>query len=390
VSTLPPVNSGREPLTRQNSTITKTAKSIVEKIRRDGAMTFRDFMEAALYTPGTGYYARRRTAWNGAGDYVTGPQVHAAFGAAVADFMAEADAAIGSPATFDLVEVGGGDGALLADLCEVLRAHSPDVYERLRVWSVEVGAGSRAAQRRRLVAHVDRVTWLGAVDALPGGLRGAVVSNELLDAFPVHRVVWRDGELRELWVGVEEELLVEREGPLSSERLDEYLELNGVRLREGQRAEICLAVEPWLTTVATRLAAGYLLTIDYGADSEVLYGAGRPQGSLVCQHRYQLAGDPFIRVGEQDITAHVDFGNLRRLGAACGLETVGECSLAVFLVGFGAARGAMMPEAAGAGAVQRYLGLRHLLFTEIGDAHRVVLQAKNVAGALRFGRQRLA
>ena len=353
-------------------------------------MTFRDFMETALYAPGTGYYARRCTPWDGAGDYVTGPQVHAAFGAAVAGFMAEADAAIGSPQPIDLVEVGGGDGALLADLCDVLRAGSPGVYERLRVWSVEQGEASRATQRRRLAAHAGRVTWLGAIDALPGGLRGAVVSNELLDAFPVHRVVWRAGELRELWVGVEGALFVEHEGPLSSERLDEYLELNQVRLREGQRAEICLAVEPWLAAVATRLAAGFLLTIDYGADSEVLYDAARPQGSLVCQHRYQLVGDPFIRVGEQDITAHVDLGNLRRLGAACGLETVGECSLAVFLVGFGAARGAAMPVGAGGGAMQRHLGLRHLLFTEIGDAHRVVLQAKNVAGALRFGRQRLA
>jgi len=139
------------------------------------------------------------------------------------------------------------------------------------------------------------------------------------------------------------------------------------------------------------MLAGLVLTIDYGADTPALYGQGRMDGSLVCQRRYELNGDPYRSVGEQDITAHVDLGNLRRSGSELGLEWVGEASLAVFLVGFGAADDASLPDAepGGGTALRDHLGLRHLLFTEIGDAHRVVLQVKGLGAPIRFGTARL-
>ena len=115
------------------------------------------------------------------------------------------------------------------------------------------------------------------------------------------------------------------------------------------------------------------------------------RGSLVCQHRYQPNTEPLERVGRQDITAHVDFGNLRRRGAAVGLNVIGDASLAVFLVGFGAAESLSREPARqppDADAVRRQLGLRHLLFTEIGDAHHAMRQCKGVA-PIPFGLDRL-
>jgi SAM-dependent MidA family methyltransferase len=354
-------------------------------------MPFHDFMERALYAPGEGYYARPQTAWSAAADFVTAPQVDASFGVAVALLAQECDAALGGLESFDLVEMGGGDGALLGDACDALERRAPQVYERTRVWSIERGDASRAQQRDRLAAHAPRVEWIASLDELPpGSLHGLVVSNELLDAFPVHRVVWRGG-LRELYVDIEGEDFVERELAPSVPELAGYLAANHISLQEGQVAEICLHVAPWVESVARSLAQGFVCTADYGAETAALYDAGRMNGSLVCQHRYQLTAAAFERIGEQDITAHVDFGNLRRCGATYGLADGGIASLAVFLVGFGAADDIAPPDTgseAGGAEVRRRLGLRHLLFSEIGDAHRVMLQSKGVA-PIPFGLSRL-
>jgi len=349
-------------------------------------MCFRDFMERALYEPGMGYYARSHTPWSEAADFVTAPQVDASFGAAVARLARECDAALG------VLEFGGGDGSLMADICEALARDAGALYERLRIYCIERGAAARAQQRERLAGHGARVTWIDSIDeAGAGGLQGLVLSNELLDAFPVHRVVWRADGLREMFVDVESDALVEREHDPSTPALRDYLDSGGIELEEGQIAEICLAVGPWVEGVARCLDRGFVLTVDYGSETEALYGSGRLGGALVCQHRYQLNANPYQRVGEQDITAHVDLGNLRRCGETRGLDPVGTTSLAVFLLGFGAADGLGATgeaDESGAAALRRRLGLRHLLFTEIGDAHRVFLQTKGVP-PIPFGVDRL-
>lgn len=355
-------------------------------------MTFRDFMERALYDPAEGYYSSSQTAWKERPDYVTAPQVDPAFGAAVARLMQECDVALGCPPRFDLVDFGGGDGTLLVDICVALQAEAPNLYARLRGCCVERGAGARRQQQQRLAGHVEHFTWLSDIDELPrGSLRGLVVSNELLDAFAVHRVVCRNDSLCEVYVDVDNGMLVEREGPLSTEELASYIEANEIKLVEGQTAEICLEVAAWMDMVSRVLIEGFVLTVDYGAETSALYDPERLRESLVCQHRYQLNTEPLTRVGRQDITAHVDFGNLRRCGTLANFDVIGDVSLAVFLVGFGAAEDLSrdpLGEPPGAHDLSRYLGLRHLLFTEIGDAHRVILQCKGV-GPIPFGLDRL-
>jgi len=382
-------NSGAD---RARDAPTRLARSIADDIREHGPMSFRDFMERALYEPGRGYYARLQTPWSEAADFVTAPQVDVAFGTAVASLARECDAALGAPRRFDLIEQGGGDGALIGDVCDALARDADELYRRTRVWCIERGAAARERQQERLARHVERVRWLdGLAEIRDGDLEGLLFSNELLDAFPVHRVVWRDGRLCELFVDLQGDELAERAMEPSTSELGDYLERNGIELEEGQAAEICLAVAPWIGAVAQRLRRGFVLTVDYGAETPALYGPGRPRGTLVCQHRYQLNDQPYARVGEQDITAHVDLGNLRRRGEELGLHCAGTCSLAVFLLGFGAGE-TIAAERGGGGddpdAIRRRLGLRHLLFTEIGDAHRVMLQYKDV-GPIAFGLDRL-
>jgi len=390
VSTPPPVNKGGASAEGVPEAPTQLARTIASEIREAGPMTFRDFMDRALYDPGQGYYARPQTPWSDAADFVTAPQVDDAFGTAVAELAAECDAALGAPERFDLVEIGGGDGALLADACDALAREHRNLYARLRVTAAEQGAASRHQQRQRLADHGERVRWVDGLSAAPADLTGLVFSNELLDALPVHRVVWRGGRLHELYVDWRDDAFTERAGEPSTAAIAAYLSANDIVLQEGQVAEICLAVRPWLEALAERLQRGYLLTVDYGADTPALYGPGRPHGSLVCQHRYQLSDSPYERLGEQDITAHVDLGNLRRCGEEVGLRSAGSVGLAGFLLGFGAADhlASTSPDDGG-DSLRRRLGLRHLLFTEIGDAHRAVLQYRN-APIIPFGLERLA
>ncbi|MFQ5344075.1 MAG: SAM-dependent methyltransferase, partial [Anaerolineae bacterium] len=149
----------------------------------------------------------------------------------------------------------------------------------------------------------------------------------------------------------------------------------------GQVAEICLQAEGWLGAATRDLAAGGLLAIDYGHSTEALYGPERARGTLIAQQRFQLFDDVLAHPGDRDLTAHVDFGNLERLGAREGLRWGGRCSLRVFLIGMGAV-------ASNSGSVQSRLALRHLLVSEIGDAHSVAWLHKGIAG-LPFGRDRL-
>lgn len=392
---------------------------IRERIAEDGRITFREFMERALYEPGLGYYTGGRLPWGPEGDYVTAPQVHPALGRAAARLAAEVDAGLGGPDPFTLVEAGGGDGSLMVTLHDALAAGAPGLRERTRFVSVERSPFLREVQRRNLGPRAGSVRFVASLEELEsdrGAVRGGFVANELLDAFPVHRVTREGGRLRELWVELEAGELVARPGPPSTADLGRYLARNGIELAEGQEAEVCLAVEDWVDGVDRCLAAGFHLVVDYGDETGRLYAPERQRGTLVCQRRYQLGDDPFRHVGDQDITAWVDFGNLRRLGARHGWATRGPCSLDVFVLGFGGARPPSPPDHTDAlentglpeeatsppdaalpdgdarpdADLRERLGLRHLLVSEIGLTHQVLLQLVGLdASAVSFGRERL-
>lgn len=376
----PPRNSG-------TSSTNALAAELGDRIRAAGPMTFAEFMRAALYHPIHGYYTCGRPVWGEDADYVTAPQVHPAYGGAVARLAAEVDEVLGKPERFDLVELGGGEGRLLQTALEALRPRYPDLWERTRAGLVEPGAPTRARARRRLPAP-GLGLWdaggLGRVEQGDGrALRGLVVCNELLDAFPVERIRRRDGRLEQAWVDVVAGELVERFRAPASDAVRHHLEDSAIILEEGQVAEVCLEVGPWLDRVAAVLAAGALLVIDYGHETATLYGPERRRGTLVTMHRFQLGDDPLADPGRRDLTAHVDLGSLRRLAHARGLSVEGPCSLRVFLLGMGAAEEAP-------GGTRERLALRHLLVSEIGDAHKAMLLSRGLPpGRPVFGRRRL-
>ncbi len=310
------------------------AEEIRQEISRRGPIPFRDFMARALYDPVRGYYGAGRARVGRGGDFFTNVSVGPLFGRLLARQFAEMWARLGKPGEFAIVEQGAHHGDCAVDVLGALREQAPVCFAATTYWVVEPLAALRAVQEERLRAEGSaRVRWADSLAALPRFV-GVHFSNELPDAFPVHRVVRRGDGWRERLVSWEDERFVFVDGPLSSPALVEAL-TRMPELAADYETEINLAAPAWIAEVADRLERGYLLAIDYGWSRAEYYRPERCTGTLSAYANHQRADDPLARPGEIDLTAHVDFTSLAEAALAAGLELAGFTDQHHFMVGLG-------------------------------------------------------
>jgi SAM-dependent MidA family methyltransferase len=334
---------------------------IHEAIERDGPMTFARFMDLALYDAEGGYY-RAATARPGReGDFLTAPEAHPIFGAALARAVADAWERLDRPEPFVLREYGAGAGTLAVGVLEGLAKEHPDLAGRLRYDPIEV-------EPRRLAAIAARLETAGHLRALVEKARSEeraiafILANEVLDALPVHRVVVRNGSLREVLVGSRDRAFVDVEADPTTAELGARLAAESVALSEGQRAEICLAIDPWIARAAAGLERGVMVLIDYGYPAAALYDpVRRRDGTLRAYLRHRVHDDPYGHVGRQDLTAHVDVTAVERAAAAAGLDHLGTTTQAEFLVGLGTEDLLRAIQADPATTLEDYLAVRSSL-----------------------------
>ena len=307
---------------------------LAAEITRDGPITFARFMERALYEAGLGYYRRERPGPGRDGDFLTAPETHAIFGRAIARQLDEVWTRLDRPHPFVVREYGAGVGTLALAMLDGLELEHSALLGALRYEPIEVEP-RRVATLQARVAAAGHAPIVGAPADPPATVTGVVLANEVLDALPVHRVEWRDGRLRELYVDWRDGGFREVEGETSTPALEALLADEGVRLRNGQRAEISLTIEPWVANAAAGLERGILLLIDYGYPTPELYGPRRLAGTLMAYAGHRAHDDPFVNVGRQDLTAHVDLTAVERAAAAAGLDRLGVTTQAEFLVGLG-------------------------------------------------------
>jgi len=293
-----------------------------QRIQREGAISFHDFMEAALYDDEGGYYCRDRQRWGRAGDYRTSPERSVLFAATFARYFATLFYKLGSPTDWILIEAGAGSGEFAEGVLETLRLRFPEVFKVTRYVIDEQSSASRALAQEQLAQFGQHVAFARITD-LPVVPSGIVFSNELLDAFPVHRVTVESGQLREFFVdNADDGEFQWTLRPASNTALEAYFSGAGVRLREGQIAEVNLGIEEWITLVSTKLQRGYLITVDYGAEAQELFSAARPDGTLRAFQKHQLIENTLADPGFQDITASVNWTQVKGVGEAAGLKTL--------------------------------------------------------------------
>ncbi len=348
--------------------------AIRAEIARRGPIPFAAFMGLALGHPAGGYYTGRAVRPTRGGDFLTAPELHPIFGAALARQVAEAWDRLGRPDPFTLVEYGAGAGTLALAILAGLRDDRAPLAGALRYAPVELNEHRLAELRGRAATTGLPLVDPAALDTDPAA--GVVLANEFLDALPVHVVEVREGRPREVHVGIGcdgafEEVLGELSDPALMEHLAP-LEAAGIELVEGQRLEVRPAVVPWAEEVARRLAAGLVLVLDYGAAAAELYGPRRRAGTLMTYRGHAADGGrdaPFHDVGERDITAHVDTTALAAALQSASLDLLGETSQAEMLVGCGLQDLLQRAQAAAATAaaalelrssVMRLLDPRHL------------------------------
>lgn len=354
------------------------------RIRTRGSVPFDEFMEMALYAPHGGYYERGAAVLGRAGDFYTASDASSAFGEMLAEQIAECQGACG-PGSFDIVELGAGKGALAADILGRLLARHGTLYRRLNYWIVEKSSAMRSSQEALLAKRAleGKVRWAEGIEQVrAGGVIGFVLANELYDALPVKIVTRKDGMLYERCVGIDEGgRLCFVDAPARDPALLAYAETYGLVAGEGVVAEAGLVARELARRVARALRRGFSIVIDYGDRARRLYDpAARPAGTLMAYHRHRASEDPFVRVGAQDLTAHVNFSALEDAGAAEGLTTIGLTTQHRFLIALGLAdRIAELSSSQAPADVRRRLAMMSLIHPEgMGGIFRVLVQGKGV------------
>ncbi|MEG3935414.1 MULTISPECIES: class I SAM-dependent methyltransferase [unclassified Microcoleus] len=316
-------------------------------------ITFAEYMDLALYHPQHGYYNSDRPSIGKQGDFITSSHWGADFSEVLADqfvemweFLVSGALEEDRPFNFAIVEMGAGRGNFAENVLQYLQRQHPDFFHILEYIIIEVSPGLQAEQRQTL-ADIKCVKWCNWDEIVNNSIVGCFFSNELVDALPVHQFILEEGQVREIYVAAEtpkneqEEIkFVEVVGEVSTPKIAEYLDLVGIDLSasaygDGYRSEVNLAALDWMSTVAKKLQRGYLLTIDYGHPAHRYYNPRRREGTLQCYYRHRYHSNPYINVGRQDLTAHVNFTALERQGELCGLDVVGFTQQALFLMALG-------------------------------------------------------
>jgi SAM-dependent MidA family methyltransferase len=292
-----------------------------QRIASEGPISFRDWMQTALYDERDGYYSHDRPRQGKTGDYRTAPETTPLFAATMANYFMTLFQDLGAPSQWTIHEAGAGSGEFAYGVLSSLRSRYPRVFPGTCYVIDESSAAARARAQQRLAEFAGQVEFerLDA-SAKPSGV-GIVFSNELIDAFPVYRVTWHHGRLRELSVGLDRDRFVWVDSD-PDPRVADYCERIDLQLKENQITEVNLEAEVYIARAATRFENSFVVTVDYGAErAELLSDEHRPQGTVRSFHRHQFAPDILAHPGEQDLTTTIDWTQIREAGERAGLET---------------------------------------------------------------------
>lgn len=348
-------------------------EKIIERIYKEGPITFEAFMDMALYYPGLGYYSSTKSPVGREGDFYTSPHLHPVFGAMLARQFIEMRELMENPSDFCVVEIGAGAGYLCKDILEYLERE--DLPGDFKYIIVEQNPHMKQMQESLLSDFRDKVSWAESLTELDS-ISGCIVSNELLDAFPVHIIEMRE-ELNEVLVARDNNEFIFKYQPVRSNDIIDYFKRFIGELSDGYRTEVNLKIRDWIGEISSILSNGFVMTIDYGYTSGVYYTEERSGGTLLCFHRHQVIENPLLNIGEQDITAHVNFSSLSAWGEESGFKTIGYCPQGTYLVASGIDEMIQELYQDSSDYPFEVSRIKNLILPEgMGESHKVLIQYK--------------
>jgi SAM-dependent MidA family methyltransferase len=360
----------------------KHSQQLCELIRhdielQDGWIPFSRYMELALYAPGLGYYSAGASKFGSAGDFTTAPELSPLFGRTLARQLAE----IMSASTPHILELGAGSGKLALDmLTELERLHQlPESYCILEV-SADLRERQHELLQKQLPHLIDRIQWL---DALPEKISGVVIGNEVLDALPVHLLLWSNANILERGVAYHEGQFAWSDKQLETAALLELAQQ--ISVPDYYLSEISLNARGLVGSLCQRVEKGALLFIDYGFGAREYYHPQRSSGTLMCHYRHHAHDNPFFLPGLQDITAHVDFTAIAESAIDHGAHLLGYTSQAHFLINGGITN---LIQEVSPDNLREYLPLSAQIQkltspTEMGELFKVIALGKGFDAPLR-------
>jgi SAM-dependent MidA family methyltransferase len=357
---------------------------IESQVRVHGPVTFRWFMENALYHPEFGYYAKPRPIIGRHGDFYTNVSVGAVFGQLMARQFEQMWQLMGEPMGFGIVEQGAHDGLFARDVLEWLRDCSPDLYAETKYFIIEPLPHLRQAQEETLDPFGNKIRWMRSFAEIDeGALTGVFFCNELLDAFPVHLVTSMGGMWYENYVEVDGGRFRFVYAPPSTERLQSRMGRVLPDRPDGYRTEINVRALDWAHDVSRVLRRGFMTVIDYGMTREDYYAPERATGTLACYHKHQRGSNPFENVGSSDLTAHVEFTSIAEESVICGMNLAGFTDQHHFMVGAGKDQFDLIENANRDPSVAKALRCFNTLMhpSHMGLAFKFLIMSKNVENA---------
>lgn len=309
-------------------------RTLRAEIAANGPLSLARFMDVALYDPEHGYYTTATRRPGRSGDFLTAPETHPFFGFTIARQVAECWERLGRPAPFVIREYGPGMGTLAYDILVALTTDHPDLAAvvHYRLCDLNAHRMTDALAAMEEVGFGAIVTGESPEEATTSPIVGVVLANEVADALPCHQVAIRDGMLRERFITWDDATgwFAWTESDLSPALAEDNpvarLAGEGVSvtdLPDGSLLEICPAATDWIGEVAAGLERGYAFVIDYGYPAAELYSGHRLSGLLRGYRDHAVTDDPLTAIGDQDLTAHVNFTQLINAAATQGLAIAG-------------------------------------------------------------------
>ena len=303
---------------------TNKSNPLSEKIRfliqQNGPISFRDYMEMALFDQEFGYYTSDTTRVGKDGDFITSVSVGPCFGLILARRLIAFWEHSGKPGTFSIIEPGAHNGSLCADILGEIQTHCPECFKATRYHLVEPGEEMHKAQKDRLSDNFGaKCKMHHSLDEIRVD-HGALISNELIDAFPVELIQFKDGDWSQIYVDeCDEELKFTHQTPCD-EALVHFCRNLGDQFPDQYLTEYNPGIGSFASEASQALGSGLMITIDYGHEAKDYYHPSRSTGTLQTYYRHQKSDNPLDYPGELDITCHVDFSRLVEEAQSAGFS----------------------------------------------------------------------